>query len=86
MSKTQTLQRGRNYLESRVREHARAETITIDNCSWYQPPDQDGSELTITTSNKRIQYDIENFKLETYDNTQLDDLAQAIVSNLRQSQ
>lgn len=71
------------YLEKRVQEYARVTHIPIDDLAWYQPPDQDASELTIFSLGKQRKYDVENFKLETYSNSQLDDIAHAIVSDLR---
>jgi hypothetical protein len=80
----------RDYLESRIRHHAGSAGLSIDSLSWRRPPDQDVSELTITISGIQQRWIIPHtndplgFALLRATNKESDELAQTIVSDLRQ--
>jgi hypothetical protein len=83
MSTLRSRQRGKEYLESRIWEHARLAHMTIDHISWRSlDPPQDGCELTITSSGKQRQYYLDNPTFEFQTDIDLDDLARTIVLGL----
>jgi hypothetical protein len=83
MSMLQSRQRGKEYFERRIWEHARAVHMTIDHLSWRAlDPPQDGCELTITSNGKQKQFYIDNPTFEFQTDTDLDDLARTIVFGL----
>ena len=75
---------GKQYLERRIRVHARVANVLIDKLWWSQPFDPLVSQLTITSHGKqKPSYYIKNPSLEAHDTSSLDVLAQVIVVDMR---
>jgi hypothetical protein len=74
MSMRQNRDAGKNYFANRIT------SASTGDLSWYEPHDQDVSELTVTSRGEKKTYVIENLDLEDPQRRpSLDQLAELIV-------
>ena len=67
---------GQNYLANRIT------SVPMDDLSWYEPCDQDVSELTVASRGEKKTYVIKNLDLEDVQRrNDLDQLAELIVKD-----
>ena len=84
MTMSQRRTAGQDYLKKRILDYARAGNIPIDDPSWYEPTQQDVSEVTVTRSDKKKKKTtiIENIELEDDQRRgYLDQVAETIVKD-----
>ena len=79
-----SLKAKRACLETKIREVALADGVSIDDLSWGEPPlGKDVSVLTITSRGKRYTEDISRTDLLTFNESAIASMAKKIVGNCK---